>query len=216
MDSIPESKLRMARPAVGSVRQMKRLGRFAWVAVGAACLALLPVPVAATVGTGVGASPITLAEPAQPGHSYRLPALYVINTGTESSYYMVRVQAIGQSQGKAVPASWIQFGRNHFQLQPKQALAVPITLAVPGNATTGTYRSYLAAGTVPASPTSGVAFGAAAATRLEFTVARPGGFTFPWPWPLWVWLLVVLLVLVGGGLLLLRASGLGIQIERRR
>lgn len=177
---------------------------------------LLPSHALASLGAGVGASPITLAQPAQAGHTYQLPSLYVINTGTDASYYLVRVQAIGQTQAKPVPAGWVQFGRNHFQLQPKQALAVPMTLTVPSDARTGSYRSYLVAGTVPAAQTSGVAFGAAAATRLEFTVVPPSGFTFPWPWPWWVWGIVGLAVVVGGGLLLLRASGLGIQIERRR
>ena len=164
----------------------------------------------------MGASPITLTQPALAGHTYQLPSLYVINTGTEASYYQVRVQPIGQGKGYPVPAGWIRFGRNRFFLQPKAALPVPITLSIPSNALAGAYRSYLVAGTVPASQTSGVAFGAAAATRLEFTVAPPAGFTFPWPWPWWVYLLPGLVVLAAGSVLLLRLLGLGVQIERRR
>ena len=187
-----------------------------WLLAVAFGLAVLPSPVVASLGAGVGASPIVLSHPAQPGHSYQLPTLYVLNTGTEPAYYLVRVQAIGQNQVHPVPTSWVQFGTNHFQLQPRQSLAVPMTLIVPSDAAAGSYRSYLVAGTVPASQTGGVAFGAAAATRLEFTVSPPSGFTFPWPWPWWVYLLLGLVIVVGGGALLLRASGLGIQIERRR
>jgi len=178
-------------------------------------LAATPVQSLASLGTGVGASPITLARPAEPGKTYQLPSLYVVNTGTEASYYGVRAERISQGSQRPIPPAWVTFAKNHFQLQPQQGIQVPLILTVPGDARPGDYMTNLVAGTMPANQTSGVALGAAAATQLVFTVAEPTGFQFPWPWAWWVWALMGFGLLVGAGLLLY-ARGFRLEVERRR
>ena len=68
---------------------------------------LLPLRAVASVGTGVGASPIVLSELAQPGHSYTLPQLYVFNTGTEASQYRVHVSRLEEGAQHDVPSGWV-------------------------------------------------------------------------------------------------------------
>jgi len=184
----------------------------------ALAMALVPRGGSATLGTAVGANPITLKEPAVPGRSYELPSFFVINSGDEASYYSVRVERLSQGAGRPVPPGWVRIGRNHFPLNPQESMQVPLTLTVPRDAAAGDYLSNLIASTEPPDRRSGVALGAAAATRLEFQVAAGGatGPTIPWPWPWWVYLVVGAAVLISGGALLLRWLGLRIQVERRR
>jgi hypothetical protein len=187
------------------------------VAAGAAAVALLllllaAAPAGASVGVGVGAAPLRLAGPARPGGHYRLPSLYVVNTGTQTSDYLVRVQRLGHPTGRAVPASWVHLGRAQLRLLPRQHTLVPVTVSVPDDAASGAYGTDLVASTVMKQPGHGTALGAAAADRLIFTVDAPGrGFS----WPPWAGYL--LLALAGAALAVLSARRLGlrVQIERR-
>jgi hypothetical protein len=174
---------------------------------------LAPLHAGASVGTGVGANPITLADPAQPGHSYALPRLYVVNTGTETSRYSVRVVRIEQGRQHAVPSSWVAVPGDALVLDPKAAVFVPLTLNVPAGAAGGDYMSDLVAGTVAPGATSGASLGAQAATRLLFTVGPAEGGPL-WPPPLWVELVAGLAVLGALGLAV-RRSGLRFHVERR-
>ncbi len=197
-----------------ALRRMKRFGlvlmatawAFVWGTQGAD----------ASLGTGVGATPIKLAQTAVPGHTYDLPPLFVINTGTEPSYYAVRVERMSEGPGRPVPQSWVRFGRNRFLLAPQESTPVPMTLTIPADAAPGDYLSNLVAGTVPGGDTAGVALGAAAATRLEFSVGQAVGLHIPWPWPLWVYILVAAAFLFTAGVLLMRLLGVRVQVERRR
>jgi len=80
---------------------------------GLAAAMFLGVPIAAhaSVGTGVGASPIVLDRPAEPGHSYDLPKLYLVNTGSELAHYTVRVRRYTPSSAREIPSSWVAIGR---------------------------------------------------------------------------------------------------------
>jgi hypothetical protein len=181
----------------------------------AALLLLLLVPAApawASVGVGVGAVPLRLAAPARPGGTYRLPSLYVVNTGTQASDYLVRVQRLGHPTARAVPAAWVHLGRTRLRLRPHHHALVPVTLAVPVGAASGTYSTDLVASTVMLRPGRGAALGAAAADRLIFTVDSPGR-GLRWP----PWLGYLLAALAGAGLVVLavRRLGLRIQIQRR-
>src|SRR2546423_4045049 len=175
-----------------------------------------PIEAEASLGTGVGASPITLAHPVRPGYTYQLPSLYVVNTGTEGSDYGVHVARLSPGTERDVPVSWVHIGKPRFHLEPNQSTTVPLNLALPDNAPPGDYLTNLVAGTLPPGQTGGVALGAAAAGKLTFTVTPAPGIGVPWPWPLWVYGLIALVLLTSGGIYLFRRSGIRIQVQRKR
>src|SRR2546423_13412021 len=118
-----------------------------------------PIEAEASLGTGVGASPITLADPVRPGQNYQLPSLYVVNTGTEASDYGVHVARLSQGTQRDVPASWVHIGKPRFHLEPNQSTTVPLNLALPDNAPPGDYLTNLVAGPGAPRPTRGAAPG---------------------------------------------------------
>lgn len=172
-----------------------------------------PAAAGADVGAGVGASPIALGSTAQPGHTYQLPALYVVNTGTVTSTYHFKVERVGVGAGITVPPSWVRFGRNDVRLVAKKTASIPLTLSVPTGASIGSYVSDIIAGTVAARGHGAAIVGAQAATELEFQVGGGGGF--PWPWPGWVY------GVAGGAAALVlvvwaqRRYGIRVHLERR-
>jgi len=182
-----------------------------WVwALVASLVFALPAAAFASLGTGVGASPIMLAQPALPGHAYRLPGLYVLNTGTVPSRYQVRVERLSPGGQKTLPADWVTLSQNHFLLRPRHSATVPFTITVPTNAVAGAYLSDLVASTTSARHPGGTAIGAAAATKLGMTVGSPPS-SIPWA----TIVLAVLAALAGGGTLYgVRRSGLRLRLER--
>src|SRR5260370_30805650 len=138
------------------------------VAVGVGVTALgIPVRASADVGAGVGASPVVFTSLAHPGGTYRLPSLFVENTGTLASTYRLAVQQLGPATGRPIPATWVRFAWNDFPLGAKQAASVPMTLAVPDGTHSGEYRSDLVVSTVAlASPSGGAVLVAPAPTSL--------------------------------------------------
>jgi hypothetical protein len=184
-------------------------------AVAAAAVAAAPLGASASVGTGVGADPIVLTQTAQPGQSYALPALYLVNTGTETSRYAVRVARIEKGQQRAVPAAWIVVPARPISLAPKAAADVPLTLDVPANAAPGDYMTDVIASTLAsATGSAGASLGTQAATQLRFSIGNAGGW-LPWPPPGWALLSVLAAVVVLGGVVGVRRSGLRINVERR-
>jgi hypothetical protein len=182
------------------------------VAAGLAFAAAMPAPSQSSIGTGVGATPLQLQVAAKPGHRYRFPSLYVVNTGSQTSEYAVRVQQLGTRPGKDVPASWLRLGRTRLRLRPHKSAVIPVRLLLPRNVPGGHYRTDLVVGTSTRRPGHGAALGAAAADELSFTVTGTGGF--PWTSP---WLIYPLIGLLGLGLLIsiVRRLGLRIEIEHR-
>jgi hypothetical protein len=193
------------------LRRMTRIG------AAAACAAAVMVPLhaAASIGTGVGANPIVLTEVAQPGHSYTLPQLYIVNTGTEASPYGVRVTRLEKGSQRDVPNSWVELPRSPIVLAAGEATRVPVRLLVPAGAAPGDYMTNLVAGTVAPGRTSGTSLGAAAATQLRFSVASVDA-GFQWPVPFWVDLLLIAGTLAASAMLLARRAGLRLHVERRR
>jgi hypothetical protein len=182
-------------------------------AVAAAVLALLAVPTGAqgSIGTGVGTNPLQLSSQAEPGHRYRLPSLYVVNTGSQGSDYLVRVERLGDKPGRDVPAAWIRFARTRVRLAPHKSALIRVILVVPSGAAHGTYRSNVVVGTSTPGLARGAALGAAAATEVIFRVGGPGAY-------LWSssWLLYSVAGLIAVGLLrsFVRRLGLQVRIER--
>jgi hypothetical protein len=165
----------------------------------------------ASIGVGVQANPVSLNGMAHPGGSYALPSLYVVNTGTQAESMSVRVVR-RTGPGRAIPASWIHIGALSGQLPPKQSARIALELTTPADAEPGNYVSDIVV-TGSTAHVAGVNFGAAAATKLEFTITPGprGGSGFPdWTW--WVIGGLVILAAVAFGW---RRSGLRIRVERK-
>jgi hypothetical protein len=123
----------------------------------------------ATVGVGVQAAPVVLSAPARPGTTSAFPSVYVINTGTESAEYSLKVERLSTGDELAVPPSWVTFEEQDFKLLPHRATTVAVRLKLPPTATTGQYMTDIVVST--SARGSGIAAaGAAAATKLVFTV----------------------------------------------
>jgi hypothetical protein len=186
----------------------------------AAVLGLGPVAVA-SIGVGVQADPVRLTSVARPGGSYPLPSLYVVNTGTEAESLSVQVKRLSAGPGQPIPASWIQIGNVSGNLGPRQQVLISLRLVAPADAKPGRYRSDIVVtgaavdGTSAsgANGTSGVRFGVAAATALQFSIgpapAQQGWFGIPaWKW--WLTGILALLVVV---IAVVRRTGLRIRVE---
>jgi len=189
---------------------MRLLLRVLFLAGLLVCVSALPA--AASVGVGIQADPVLLAGPAHPGGTFTLPAVYVVNTGSQAESVSVTVQRIAkQPAGLDVPPSWVLTGDVPDSLAPGQATRIPLRLVTPAGARAGHYSSdIVVTGTVQADPGSPVRFSAAAETGLEFSIvpAPPPGLPY---WKIW---LTAGLLLAFAVALLVRRAGLRVRIER--
>jgi hypothetical protein len=181
------------------------------IAVGLAAWLGFAGPARASIGVGVQANPVSLTGAAHPGASYALPSLYVVNTGTQAESMSVRVVRRA-GIGRAIPGSWIHIGALGGQLAPKQSAQIALELVTPAEAAPGNYASDIVV-TGSTAPVAGVNFGAAAATKLEFTITPgpPGGSWFPG----WMWWVIGGLVILAAASFGWRRSGLRIRVERK-
>jgi len=122
---------------------------------------------AGTAGAGIQGAPVRLAALAQPGHSYALPPVYIVNTGSGTE-----TMGISALRGGRIPLSWIRSAP--VVLGAGQSARVRVTLVVPPGAAPGRYRGYIVAGETtgsgPQGSGIGVSLGAAAGTGLLFRV----------------------------------------------
>jgi hypothetical protein len=172
--------------------------------------AMLPASAEASIGAGVGASPIALAQPGHAGGTYSLPGLYVVNTGTVTTGYVVRVHRLSPGHQKVLPAAWVTIERNNFTLRPHRSMVVPLRLRLPAGATPGSYLSNLVASTAVPHHHGGTTLGAAAATKLELAIAGQGSST---PW-LRIGLAVAALMVAAAIAAAVRRSGIRLRVER--
>lgn len=186
-----------------------------WPVVFMALLVLLAFPAIsyASVGVGIQAGPVRLAGAAHPGGSYALPAVYVVNTGSQSESVTIRIARISPGTGRTVPAAWIS-ASGPVTLSASQSASIPLRLTVPASARPGPYFS-----DVVVHGSAGISVGSAnlavaAATKLEFRVA-PGVVSESWL-GLPGWLLLAVAGLAGLAIVvaIIRKSGVRIRIER--
>ena len=169
----------------------------------------------ASIGVGVQANPVSLGNMAHPGATYTLPSLYIVNTGTQAESMTIRVERLSAETGRAIPESWIRVTALGGQLPPRQSARIPLELVTPADARPGSYQSDIVVTGSAAPVTAGIHLGAAAATRLKFTITPgpPGG-----SWlsvPAWTWWVIGGLVLLVAGILGWRRSGFRIRVERK-
>ena len=184
------------------------------IALGVAAWLGLAGPARASIGVGVQANPVSLSAAAHPGTSYALPSLYIVNTGTQAESMSVRVVR-RTGPDRAIPESWIRIGSLSGQLPPKQSARIALELVTPADAAPGSYVSDIVVTGSAAPAAAGVNFGAAAATKLEFTITPgpPGGSWFSLP--AWTWWVIAGLVILAAATFGWRRSGLRIKVERK-
>jgi hypothetical protein len=138
-----------------------------------------------STGAGIQGNPVCLPVTAQPGHSYPLGTVYVVNTGSGQESLSVHVAPVWAGQGGnprdvAVPASWISvsypkhdlfLSSSSVSLPAGQGTYLAVTVTIPAGARPGMYVGNLVASAGTSSPQDHTAaLGAAAATGLELGV----------------------------------------------
>ncbi|HXW59805.1 MAG TPA: hypothetical protein VEJ23_10055 [Solirubrobacteraceae bacterium] len=166
-----------------------------------------PAGAFASIGTGVGATPLTLSTPAKAGRTYALRWLYVKNTGSVVSNYAVHAQRLAGGSGRTIPAAWVSVSPARFQLRPDAIRTVGVKVAIPAGTAGGSYLTDLVASTYTHGAPGSTALGAAAADKLVFDV--PSSTSFPW-----------LMIVIAGGIACLlglgwlaRRSGVRLRLE---
>jgi hypothetical protein len=173
------------------------------------------VAASASIGVGVQANPVSLDGAAHPGASYTLPALYVVNTGTQAESMSVRVERLAAEPGRVIPESWIHVSGLSGQLAPRQSARIPLQLVTPSDARAGSYQSDIVVTGSAAAAAPGNQHGAAPATRRRFggTPRSPAGSWLSLP--SWTWWVIGGLVLLTAAVLGWRRSGIRIRVERK-
>lgn len=184
-------------------------------AVGLVGLLVLAIPAAAqaSIGVGIQAGPVRLAGVAHPGGSYALPAVYVVNTGTQDESLSIRIERLSSGPARPVPAAWIRPGAA-VSLSHNDSARIPLELVVPAAAKPGQYLT-----DVVVKGSAGLSGGSAnlavaAATKLEFRIA-PG--VVPRSWfavPSWLWPGIGVVLLIAVAAVAARKLGLRVQIDR--
>jgi hypothetical protein len=170
-----------------------------------------PAPATAETGVSIDLGRISITERLDLGGTYKLPTIGVRNPGSERTDYRLVVSHMEGQAGMRPPADWFAFVPDRLSLDPRETRPVRVTLRVPSDAEPGEYEALVGAQIASGRPGAGV--GAAAASRLSFSVApaptleaRVGGL-----WSVLVanlpWIAVALLLVAGG---------LGVQQLRRR
>lgn len=183
--------------------------------VAVAVLVSLPVAASASIGVGIQAGPVRLGSVAEPGRSYDLPPVYVVDTGTEPESVHLVVKRLSHGPGRDVPPSWIQVSGSDVKLDAHQSARIPVKLVIPGDAKPGAYLSDVVAHGSAGLDAGQATLAVAAATKLQFTVgtdpAPSGLLSGPVTTVAWVAALIALLIIA---VLIARRSGLRIRIER--
>jgi hypothetical protein len=183
-----------------------------------ALLGLLILPAAAaeaSIGVGIQAGPVSLGKAGHPGGTYRLPAVYVVNTGSQDESVTLKIQRISPGRGLTVPPAWIHVGEGPVRLGHNQSAQIPLQLSIPADAKPGRYFSDVVAHGSSTLSAGEANLGVAAATGLDFTIA-PGVVSQPWfHVPGW-WLQALGgLIVVAAGIFFFRVSGFRIRVERK-
>jgi hypothetical protein len=185
------------------------------VAAGLAALLAFPWSAAASIGVGVQASAVRLQGVAHPGANYALPPLFVTNSGTQPESISIQVERLSAGPGLTIPPAWIRIAALSGSLQPGQVARIALELRTPSGAKPGDYSSDIVATGSAGLAAGGLSLGAAAATKLEFTVA-PGPAHRSWlSLPAWKWWMICALILLAAVVAGVRRAGLLTRIERR-
>jgi hypothetical protein len=179
------------------------------------CLLMLAIPAAAqaSIGVGIQAGPVRLAGVAHPGGSYALPAVYVVNTGTEDESLSIRIERLSSGAGRPVPVGWIRPGAA-VQLSHSESARIPLELVVPETARPGQYLTDVVVKGSGGLSGGSATLDVAAATKLEFQVV-PGVVAGSWfAVPSWLLPGIGVVLLIAAAAAVARKFGVRIEIDR--
>jgi hypothetical protein len=195
------------------------VGRIGALAAGLLAAAAWPGPAAADRGVSISLGSIAISVPLRPGQEYRLPQLFVLNPGDETSNYVMDAVPIANEAGASIEPSWLTFDPPSFALEPGARRDVAVVLRLPESTAPGEYHGLIRA-VLATDASGGAVLGAAAGSRLTFTVDSGAASLLrdllsAWnAGGLWSWLVAVLLVTVA--LVLVLRRRFSFRIERRR
>ena len=126
-----------------------------------------PISTFASLGVGVDTGQIVIDEVLNPGSSYSLPPITVINTGETPAQYSMSVENSEDKKKLNPEKDWFVFNPDTFFLEPGQQQKVEIKMNLPVTGIRlGEYFVFLT--TQPLAELGAV--GVAAGTKLHFTV----------------------------------------------
>jgi hypothetical protein len=137
-------------------------------ALAGACL-LGSAPARADRGVALDLGRVEITAHLLPGGRYRLPAFGIRNPGDVSTAYRMVVSQIRNGKRLGPPEDWFRFEPREFALTPGSSRPVRVWIDLPAGADPGDYETLVAAQVV--TEEEGVQVGAAAASRVSFTVA---------------------------------------------
>jgi hypothetical protein len=140
-------------------------------------LGATPLAVQADRGVAMDVGAIDVDDRLSRGGEYRLPDLGVRNPGTERTTYAMGVGHVVDQSGREAPPAWFGFEPAELTLDPGEAAPVSVTLDIPSGARPDDYEALLRAEIVTGN--EGTTVGAAAATRITFTV-KPSNLLQAW------------------------------------
>lgn len=133
-------------------------------------LCLPAANIEAESGVGIMPGTIRVDNPLLPGSRYDLPSIQVLNTGDESSDYVVQLASMADQEELQPPADFIDLSPTSFRLEPGANQIVSLSLDIPVRAKPGDYLAYIEAHPVVAEAGGETQISAAVATKLYFTV----------------------------------------------
>lgn len=122
----------------------------------------------ASRGVAIDLGRIEIQQKLTPGGSYRLPTMGVRNPGTEWTSYELKASPLQVEGREAPPPEWFHFSPSRLTLKPKETRPVRIRIELPTGADPGDYVALV--GPQIVTKGSGAQVGAAAASRVTFTV----------------------------------------------
>ena len=186
---------------------------------GGLLLPALAATATASRGVAIDLGRIEIQQRLTPGGAYRLPVMGVRNSGRERTRYELHASALKLDERDSPPEGWFRFSPARLTLKPGETGRVRIRIELPTGAAPGDYAALV--GPQIVTKGSGARVGAAAASRVTFTVEPATwlqarwlklkaslGDTTPWSWLVPT---VALLAMLGRRLRLRFA----VRIERR-
>ncbi len=125
-------------------------------------------PASADRGVALNLGKVEVTDGLLAGGSYRLPVFGVRNPGSERTTYRMVVSYVRNQKRLEPPKEWFAFQPSEFSLRPGEARRVQVGIHLPTDSDPGDYETLLGAQIV--TEAKGVQVGAAAASRVSFTV----------------------------------------------
>jgi hypothetical protein len=136
-----------------------------------------PKPSTADRGVGVTIGRIDVNDKVKPGGQYDLPAIGILNTGSQEEDYKLGLAFLTDRTERRPAPTWIQFSPSIVRIEPGKSRMVDVRLIVPDGAEPGDYFALLEASVGDQTTDSTLA---GAATKLTFTVAPSSWLDAQW------------------------------------